>query len=386
MIDIRSLICELKNGEHDLLLQHALGWEQSATVTLGLIVLASFLALGFLALAVIATNREVSERKRLTEALAQERNLLRNLIDTIPDFIYIKDREGRFVMNNIAHASVMKVDNPAAAVGKTDLDFFRKDLAEVYRANDQEVIRTRKLQINREEEARNAAGATIWLTTTRSPLRDTRGEIAGLVGVSRDITERKRAEAEIKKLNDELEERVAERTTQLKDALTGLTEQIAGRKLLEEQLVQSQKMEAIGQLAGGVAHDFNNLLTVISGYTDLLLMRDGLESGAVEHLNQVKRAADQAARLTRQLLAFSRRQVMAPRVLDLNGVVANMEKMLRRLIGEDIDSGHRDGRAPGACQGRSGTGRKRNHESRRERQGCHAGRRKADAGNCQRGP
>ena len=337
MRDIRNRIGEIRNQEHDQLLQRSLEWEHSATVTLALILLASGLALAFLALAVLATNRELFERRRLSLELAADRNLLRNLIDTAPDFIYIKDREGRIIRNNIAHARVMKLDDPAAAVGKTDFDFFRKDLAEIYWANDQEVIRTGKPQINREEEARNAAGETIWLSTTRSPLRDSQGEITGLVGVSRDITDRKRAEAEIKKLNDELERRVAERTGQLKEALSGLTEQIASRKLLEEQLLQSQKMEAIGQLAGGVAHDFNNLLTVISGYTDLMLMRDGLDASLRGHLGEVKRAGDQAARLTRQLLAFSRRQVMAPRVLDLNGVTASMDNMLRRLIGEDID-------------------------------------------------
>jgi two-component system, cell cycle sensor histidine kinase and response regulator CckA len=118
--------------------------------------------------------------------------------------------------------------------------------------------------------------------------------------------------------------------------MRGIIVDITERKLLEEKLRQSQKMEAIGQLAGGVAHDFNNILTVIHGHASLLLLGKTLNPAATRSATQIVQAADRAASLTRQLLTFSRRQVMQPRRLDLNEVVSNMTMMLGRILGEDI--------------------------------------------------
>jgi len=118
--------------------------------------------------------------------------------------------------------------------------------------------------------------------------------------------------------------------------LLGLFRDVTAQKRLEEQLRQSQKMEAIGQLAGGVAHDFNNLLTVIHGHASLLVASGALAGVAARSAQQISQAAERAATLTRQLLAFSRRQLMQPRQLDMNQVVANMTKMLGRILGEDI--------------------------------------------------
>ncbi|MGH9492998.1 MAG: PAS domain-containing sensor histidine kinase, partial [Terriglobales bacterium] len=112
---------------------------------------------------------------------------------------------------------------------------------------------------------------------------------------------------------------------------------VTERRQLEEQFRQAQKMEAVGRLAGGIAHDFNNLLTIIRGHSELALMELEAGSAAGGSLEEVQKAADRAAGLTRQLLAFSRQQVLEPRVMSLNHVVTEMEKMLRRLIGEDVE-------------------------------------------------
>jgi signal transduction histidine kinase/CheY-like chemotaxis protein len=162
-------------------------------------------------------------------------------------------------------------------------------------------------------------------------------ELAGVnKKLAREIEERRVAEESVRRANEELESRVASRTASLERALTDLQSEMERRTDLEGQLIQAQKMEAVGRLAGGVAHDFNNLLTVILGNNEMLL--DGANDEAIREFGEeIRRAAGRAADLTNQLLAFSRRQVAVPRLVYLNEVVRNVEKMLRRIIGEDIE-------------------------------------------------
>jgi len=155
-----------------------------------------------------------------------------------------------------------------------------------------------------EYRARAADGRVIWLRDIVHVARDPKGAPRQLRGITLDLTERKRAEEALRES--------------------------------EGQLRQSQKMEAVGQLAGGIAHDFNNLLMVIQGDSDLILRRLPEQSNMRHNVEGIREAAQQAAALTRQLLAFSRKQVLAPKVVDLNTIVDGMHPMLQRLLGETI--------------------------------------------------
>jgi|SRR5579871_2441263 len=117
----------------------------------------------------------------------------------------------------------------------------------------------------------------------------------------------------------------------------GVCTDVTERKRLEEQLLQAQKIESIGRLAGGVAHDFNNLLTVISGHTELAMEELGADASVLEHLRVIQQAEQRAADLTRQLLAFARKQVIAPQIINLNDLTRDMQKLLLRLLGENIE-------------------------------------------------
>jgi two-component system cell cycle sensor histidine kinase/response regulator CckA len=148
-------------------------------------------------------------------------------------------------------------------------------------------------------------GSTHWHERKSQRVRDADGLFQVMAGITFDVTEREEA--------------------------------ARGRELLEDELRQAQKMEAVGQLAGGIAHDFNNLLTVISGYTEILLRRLGRDGEGAKEIAEINKAAERAAQLTGQLLAYSRKQVLESRPLDLNHVVAETETMLKRLIGENIE-------------------------------------------------
>jgi len=168
--------------------------------------------------------RYAIERCRAQQALAEEHDLLRSLIDNIPDQVYLKNTSSRFVSVNPATAAFFGVASPDSIIGTSDFDYFPRELAEQFQAEEQALLRRDRPCVNREAAITDSAGATRWMLTTKVPLRDPAGNITGLLGINRDITARKKAENALRRLNDELEQRVAERTSELQKAMARLVE------------------------------------------------------------------------------------------------------------------------------------------------------------------
>jgi PAS domain S-box-containing protein len=247
----------------------------------------------------ITERMEAEEAIRITqEALGQERDLLNSLLDNIPDQIWIKDTNSKFVRTNKATALWFGLSDPDQVVGKGGFDFFTEEFARQEYEGEQELIRSGKTVVGKEAKETWPDREDTWVSTTKVPLCNPEGDIIGIIGISRDVTEHKK---------------------------------------LEEQFRQSQKMEAVGRLAGGVAHDFNNMMTVVIGYSEFLLSKLKKEDAEYKSVEGIMNAGKRAASLTQQLLAFSRKQVFQPHVVNLNALVTDLEKMLKRLIGEDID-------------------------------------------------
>jgi two-component system cell cycle sensor histidine kinase/response regulator CckA len=503
----------------------------------------------------VVNSRDITERMHAEEGLRHEQFLMNTLMDNVPDSIYFKDAESRFLRINQGMARRFRMADPADAVGKTDFDVFTPEHAQAAWNDEQAIVRTGQPVVNKEELETWSDRPSAWVSTTKMALRDDAGRIVGTFGISRDITERKLAELALEgsresfarifhrgpvamalialsdrrilDVNDEFvallgyardqlightivdvgiwltpedreemeraaSERGSEHQAELRlrgrdgrihdvrssfqvvelehgpgllAAFMDITERrqamqmlqtsetrfraafmtgsdayvIAGRddgrilevndqfaalfgyrrgevigrtsselglwvhpearqemigrlgaegqvrnfevlvrrkggetfpvllsvselatgdpallmevirdvseqrrsaaalRSLEEQFRQAQRLEAVGRLAGGVAHDFNNILTVITGISELLLLDLALDDRRRQDIGDIKQAAERAATLTRQLLAFSRRQMLQPRILDLNTSVRDLEKMLPRLLGEDVN-------------------------------------------------
>ena len=254
----------------------------------------------------IVTQQDISEQRRAQQARDHAQLLLDTVLDTAPVGITIaegpeatirqinrrgqdllncslNDMEGASLEEYLSRVKMLRTDGETPAFAE-DLPMMR-------------ALRTGEIVRNEDLVLRLPDGTQFTIACNASPVRDFAGNIRGSVVAWWDVTH--------------------------------------GR-LLEEELRQSHKMEAIGQLAGGVAHDFNNLLMVIQGYSQMLRRRVSNDSYLTSAVDEIHKATDRASTLTRQLLAFGRKQVLQPQVLDMNTVVTDMEGMLRRTIGEDI--------------------------------------------------
>src|SRR6266702_1387441 len=255
------------------------------------------------------------------------------IIDTIADPVFVKNRQHSWFLLNDAFCKFMGVERNQV-IGKSDYDFFPKNEADVFWEKDEDVFRTGTENVN-DEEFTDITGATHSITTKKSLYVSASGE-QFIVGCIRDLTELRRSKQELQQAHDRLDLLVRERTAELVAANEALLQQIAENERAADRLRQANKMEALGLLAGGIAHDFNNLLNVMIGYASIIEKAADAASQR-ENAAKIRTAAEKAASLTRQLLAFSRKQVLQPEVLAINDVLTNMGKMLPPLIPEDIN-------------------------------------------------
>jgi len=236
------------------------------------------------------------ELRRANESLALAERRLRQVIDLVPHFVFAKDLEGRFLFVNQAVAEAYGTSVESLR-GKTDAEYARSDEeARRFRADDLEVIQGGRPKVILDEHITDAEGRVRHLRTVKIPFTYSGTSSPAVLGVAVDVTEHLR---------------------------------------LEGQLLQAQKMEGLGRLAGGVAHDFNNLLTVILGYAQMIETVPQLEE-ARQHAEKIRDAAGRASALTGRLLTFARGHAADPRVIDANALVRDIEHLLRRVVGEDV--------------------------------------------------
>ncbi|WP_224982293.1 ATP-binding protein [Geomonas agri] len=255
-----------------------------------------------------ALNHSSTELREAEQRLLAEQERLTVTLQSIGDGVIATDTGNRIMLlNQIAEQLTgwREEDAKGMELGQVLKLGSDAEYVEVMAQLNSVLTARRTLELSGQHHLLSRNGALRTVTANGAPIIDSSGQLAGMVLVIRDITEKAEIEAE--------------------------------KRGLAQQLAQSQKMEAVGQLAGGVAHDFNNMLGVIIGHAELALLRTDTSAEMHDRLNEILDAANRSADITRQLLAFSRQQHAEPKVLDLNETIARMLKMLHRLIGEDID-------------------------------------------------
>jgi two-component system cell cycle sensor histidine kinase/response regulator CckA len=243
---------------------------------------------------VLAVGHDITERKKAEEAVRHANDYNRCLIEASIDPFVTIGHDGRITDVNSATEKVTGVPREGL-IGRDFSDFFTDQKRA--KAGYQLVFNEGSVR-DYELEIRHANGHTTPVLYNASVYRDEKGEVAGMFAAARDMSERRR---------------------------------------LEEQLRQAQKMEAIGQLAGGIAHDFNNILMTIIGFGTILKMKLDERDPIQSDIDHILAASDRAANLTRSMLAYGRKQFMNPKTVDLNDIAKNGEKLLRRVIGEDLE-------------------------------------------------
>ena len=253
---------------------------------------------------VLGLYTDVTDRRLQEIDLRETRLMLQTVLDSIPVRAFWKDLDSVYLGCNLLFARDAGLQRPEEIVGKADHDLGWADQADLYRADDRQVMDTNRPKVGYEEPQTTPDGAQIWLRTSKVPLHDLEGKVIGVLGTYEDITASKQAEAE--------------------------------QRALEAQMQHAQKLESLGILAGGIAHDFNNLLVAMLGHADLALADLPRSAGAQQHVEEIRTAAWRARELTNQMLAYSGKGRFVVRSLQLGEVVSEMGHLLEAAIPKKV--------------------------------------------------
>ena len=274
-------------------------------------------------LRMVGAHIDITERTLAKELLRESEERFRLIANSAPVPMWVSKLDGTRSFANQAYLDFLGLDYEKAIVFDWRKILHPDDLSRIV---GESLAGEASLQpFVLEARYRQADGAWRWMRSESQPRWDPAGKHVGFIGVAHDITAAKEAEGELRRLNETLEQRIKERTAQLESN--------------EEALRQSQKMEAVGQLTGGVAHDFNNLLTIIRSATDFLRRRELTEDRRRRYIDAISDTVDRASKLTGQLLAFARRQPLTPEVFDVGLQVEGIAQLIRPLVGGRIQIG-----------------------------------------------
>jgi len=262
------------------------------------------------------------EQKRAEKRLEHERKLLRTLVDNLPDCIFVKDADSRFLLNNAAHLQMLGCTQPQDAHGKTDFDYFPAELAARYRADEESILRSGQPMQNQEEPVVDRQGRSYWFLSTKVPLRDCTGKAIGLVGICRDITERRRAAQQL----EHAYARLARRGLILKTIVRQLQASHKELKSMQLQLIQAAKLESLGTLAAGVAHEVKNpLQTILLGVDYLTSRFPQPDPDLTLVLQDMREAIERATSIIREMLNLAADT-------EINWVRADVNQVIERSL------------------------------------------------------
>ncbi len=281
-------------------------------------------------------NSQLTDEAQARRAEAER---MRDLFQQAPSFMCIlKGPDHVFELTNDAYLQLVGQRDLLGlpvrqALPDVEGQGFFELLDEVYRSGKPYIGKAVPVTLQRPE----AGSVARFVNLIYQPIFDPDGSVSGIFVEGFDVTHQKRAEEQLQQMNQNLEQRVRERTEELHDALAKLREEIAEREQTEQALRQAQKMESLGKLTGGVAHDFNNLLQVVSGNLQLLSKDLRGNPSAERRIQNALAGVSRGSKLAAQLLAFGRRQPLEPKVVDVRKLIRNMDDMLRRALGEEIE-------------------------------------------------